>query len=443
MIGQMHDRWKMVNTIRRDKFDIVLPVAMRENQVDMWIHVVQEGNPDPLSVDLGGYSTNIQLADELEKVAYFIFTDLGEDRIERVVLGGNEGLLSRVGIYDNFGSKSKLTEFVTERDPKKIAVNTSTWVGLSDGISVGCYNELRENLGAKYADRLTSSDKVISRFRDQRVMSEIAVYSQLGETTRQLLEEALSNKVIKPGMTSLEDVTWWIEERATKLGLDLPYQGPEYGPDILHSFVSNETEYTSKQYIIQRGDLIKFDNGFRYMNLSTDFKRLAYVLREGETSLPKGISYGWDQAIRARQVIRNNIVVGKTAEETESTIGKALEEAGFEYIHLTLDPSYGGLPSKDPDEGGEIPGKTWVSIDCHSLGNTGYDVGPCISGFRTDRTDLIIRPNHLFALEFVAGTSIPEIGGRKINFTYEDDVIVTEDGVQWLYPPGDDISLIA
>ena len=30
-------RWEMMNQIRRDKFDYVLPEVMRENAVDMWI----------------------------------------------------------------------------------------------------------------------------------------------------------------------------------------------------------------------------------------------------------------------------------------------------------------------------------------------------------------------------------------------------------------------
>ena len=33
------------NQIRRDKFDVVLPQVMRENNVDMWIHVMREAIP--------------------------------------------------------------------------------------------------------------------------------------------------------------------------------------------------------------------------------------------------------------------------------------------------------------------------------------------------------------------------------------------------------------
>ena len=39
-------RWERMAQIRRDKFDLVLPEAMRENQIDMWITVMREGHLD-------------------------------------------------------------------------------------------------------------------------------------------------------------------------------------------------------------------------------------------------------------------------------------------------------------------------------------------------------------------------------------------------------------
>ena len=39
------------NQIRREKFDLVLPEAMRKNKVDMWIHVMREAIPDPFGAE--------------------------------------------------------------------------------------------------------------------------------------------------------------------------------------------------------------------------------------------------------------------------------------------------------------------------------------------------------------------------------------------------------
>jgi hypothetical protein len=52
-----------------------------------------------------------------------------------------------------------------------------------------------------------------------------------------------------------------------------------------------------------------------------------------------------------------------------------------------------------------------------------------------------IKPNHLFAFEMFANSPIPE-WGKRVRFGLEDDAIVTEDGVQFLYPPNSQVRLI-
>jgi len=65
-----------------------------------------------------------------------------------------------------------------------------------------------------------------------------------------------------------------------------------------------------------------------------------------------------------------------------------------------------------------------------------------ISGFRTGRSHLTIKVNHLFAFELFANSPIPEWGDTRVRLGLEDDAIVTEDGVQFLYPPNNRILLI-
>ena len=42
-------RAEMLDLIQREKFDVVLPGAMRDNGVDMWIHVIRDGAPAALA----------------------------------------------------------------------------------------------------------------------------------------------------------------------------------------------------------------------------------------------------------------------------------------------------------------------------------------------------------------------------------------------------------
>ncbi|HEX6317174.1 MAG TPA: hypothetical protein VFZ73_20025, partial [Gemmatimonadaceae bacterium] len=41
---EARNRWERLCTIRREKFDRILPEAMRENGIDMWIVAMKEGH---------------------------------------------------------------------------------------------------------------------------------------------------------------------------------------------------------------------------------------------------------------------------------------------------------------------------------------------------------------------------------------------------------------
>ena len=84
----------MQRQIRLDKFEQVLPQAMRDAGIDMWIVAVKENHCDPLWEDLGrGYVTGI---------GYYVFTDRGGERIERAALGPGGYLIEQSGAYDIF-----------------------------------------------------------------------------------------------------------------------------------------------------------------------------------------------------------------------------------------------------------------------------------------------------------------------------------------------------
>ncbi|MGH9337531.1 MAG: M24 family metallopeptidase, partial [Vicinamibacteria bacterium] len=120
-------RWERTCQIRHDKFDRILPEAMRENGIDMWITMMKEGLEDPLFRDFGeGYVGGI---------GYFIFTDRGGDRIERAVIGIADRRLESCGLYDIVEDVVDLEKFVSERDPKRIGLNMSEGIGAADGLS--------------------------------------------------------------------------------------------------------------------------------------------------------------------------------------------------------------------------------------------------------------------------------------------------------------------
>lgn len=404
---EARQRWERLNQIRLEKFDLILPQVMRENNIDMWIVVSKEGHLDPLYIDLGeGYVSSI---------GYYIFADRGQKRIERAALGISGYRLEQSGAYDIITGDFDLREFIAERDPKRIGINMSHEIGAADGLSHTGYQHLVKTIGSPYAERLVSAEKLISDFRSRRVASEIVAFGEACEMARNIAERAFSNEVITPDVTTLEDVAWWMQDQLLQNGLGSSFGMPSVyvtGPDGIAA--------VSTDRIIQRGDLLMIDWGVGYLNFFTDVKRIAYILREGETAPPAGIQHAFQQAKKVRPIVKNSIQAGKTARENLEIIHQSLEAAGFSIMKEFNKPT--------------DTSKTEVIVGCHSVGNLGHGIGPSIAWFNPKRFEFTIQPTNLLSIEFFAYTAADEWGGKKVRIPLEDDAIVTERGVEWLYP---------
>lgn len=418
-------RYELLNLIRKEKFDKILPGAMRDNNVDMWIHVIRRGDPDPLELDLGG------------TMGYFIFTDRGGDRIERALFGVSFARVADRSVYDIFGEESKIAQFVAKRNPKRIAVNMSGWLTHTDSLSHTGYLKLIKLLGGKYAKRLVSSENVITDFRVRRVQTEVIAFAKACEIQRRIMEAALSS--IKPGITTREELGWWALDQLLALGIESSYLGVGT-PGISHSEATDRSEIRKRGYAFQRGDFLSWDWGIKYLNFGTDYKRKAYILKDGETDLPAGLKHAWERGLKAREIIRKTLKPGQTAGETLKIVAKALEDAGYVYTPFTDI----GVKDRELINALKDSEKSGFSIDCHCVGNTGNSeiaVGPSMAPFRKNRAHLKIQSNNLIAFEFMVHTWVPE-WGRRLSINFEDNAIVTERGVEALYPRNEQIIII-
>ena len=454
---------EILRQIREDKLDLVLPAAMRDNNVDMWIHVTRNGDPDPMVYEFGSMS------------GYLIFTDLG-DRVERAVfagvfggavLDGGSGAISNIDVrgsreisraiegYDygnvDFSVYDEISSYVAERDPETIAVNFSDWLAVADGISYTQYRKLERILGPVYAGRIISAENLITDFRTRRVQSEIVAYTNALEVHHGITERALSREVITPGVTTLGDLGRWANEQSYEHGLIGYSSGPGI-PSVTYSASSESTAPPSVRgwiqdpgYVIQRGDFIEFGGNLEhiYMNFMTETKMHAYVLGEGEADVPESLRRAFDRALEARRIYRKNVKSGRTAGETLETIVAALEAAA--YIHTPYLTDIGTEDYKSVQNALANTDKSGFSIDLHSMFNSAgslVTVGPSIAPFRSDRDHLVIQKNHVFAGDFFVNTNIPERPGFPFSINLSDPQVVTSRGVEFLHPPNDEIVLI-
>ena len=102
------DSVALENKVRNSKFNTVLPQVMRDNEIDMWIHVMRPWTPDPLNFEFGS------------DMGIFIFTDRGEDRIERAIFAGHVSDRNAYNIISR--PRVQLPTFVMGSSPNSLAV---------------------------------------------------------------------------------------------------------------------------------------------------------------------------------------------------------------------------------------------------------------------------------------------------------------------------------
>jgi Xaa-Pro aminopeptidase len=421
--------WEISCNIRKDKFDYVLPNAMRRNNIDMWIVIDRGRGTEPMILDFGietAYGHGI-----------YVFYDGGGERIERYSLGGpgSSVMADICGAYDTIEDGSNLRSIVEERDPKRIALNyldpliIGEGVHTADGLSHKDYNFLVEELGEKYAGRLVSAQRLIADFHGEHVAGEIIEFSKVGDITRRGIERALSNEVITPGKTTYFEVIQWMEEYRKSLGLHrtwLPgvgFQGP-YSREEYRNLGRGE----GVNRVFMGGDVLSSDWGLNRNNFSTDIKRFAYVLKEDEETAPPGILKAFDEAMKIREIIRKNVRSGRTGREQLDELKQHIRNAGYVYTNVER-------PSDIPD--------IEVIVALHGMGNIAHDVAAGLDEwFTPELTEYMIRPNAIISLEFFVYAPVDEWNGKKITVAIEENVLVTDRGLEWLYSPQDRVLLI-
>lgn len=409
-------RWEQLCQIRKDKLDLILPGAMRESGIDMWLVASREGHDDPNAMMLGGGYVG--------DIGYYVFTDRGGDRIERAALGIGGAAFGQCPLYDVKASPAELRSFIEARAPQRIGINVASEIGTADGLSHSLHEKLRETLGADLAARLVSAEKLVSDFRSRHTATEIAAFARAGEYSRTIAERALSNEVITPGRTTTGDVAWWMMEELHKEGL-----GNSFGIPSIYVLGPGERGPTSGDHVIQPGDLITMDWGVHYLTAYTDMKRMAYMLKPGENSPPAGVQRAFDKAIEVRGMILDVIRPGVTAGEALATVNRRVAETPGLVLGRYDDPSAN-------------PKLSDVVIGSHSVGDLGHGSGPSMADFNPLRMTYILRPSNFLSVELFLYTVVPEWGAQKIKIPLEDNGVVTERGLEWAYPANSRILLV-
>ena len=134
------------------------------------------------------------------------------------------------------------------------------------------------------------------------------LYEDIISITHNIISEAFSNSVIKPGLTTTTDIEWWMRQKVTELGLDTWFhptvdiqRNSELQKDHLNSF----SERPSDKIIIY-GDLLHCDFGITYLRLNSDCQRLAYVMKESDSDIPVFLTNAFKKGNELQDILTNN-----------------------------------------------------------------------------------------------------------------------------------------
>jgi Xaa-Pro aminopeptidase len=372
---------------------------LHEFDVDVWLTFVRETTlqPDP-ALEL------IADVDVTWKSAFLICRDgahvaiIGRFDRENVA---QLGVYPQIIGYDE-GIGDHLRAVLAEKAPRTIAINFSENDVAADGLSFGMYRSLQNILAdTSFADRLISAEKVIAALRGRKSPAEVERVRTAVATTEVLFDEV--EAFAKPGM-SQRQIAEFVRGRIDEMGLGYAWPKP-FNPIVTcgpHSAIGHAA---AGNVLLEKGHTLHLDLGIKQNDYCSDIQRMWYVLDDGETAAPPDVQHAFD-------VVYGAIKAGETL-LTPGTPGWQVDEAARDFIVDNGYPEY-------------------MHAFGHLLGRVAHD-GATVLGPRWERyagiCELPVEVGNIFTLEL--HVVVPNRGIMSL----EEDVLVTENGVEYLSNP--------
>jgi hypothetical protein len=405
-VPPLRDRVDAHNRLVKARLDKVVPRIMREVGVDMWILIASEYNEDPVVKAM----LPATWASARRRMV-LIFHDRGPEKgVERLAV-------ARYPVGDLFPSAwnpeaqpeqwARVAQLVSDRAPKRIAINISRDFALADGLATGEHRQLVTALGP-LANRLESHDRLALGVLETRTADDMDVYQGIMRVAHALIPEGLSEKVITPGVTTTQDVVWWYRERLADLRQDAWCQPSvtvqrAAGPGIVPG-----RQTIPEDTVILPGDLLHVDFCAGMLGLKTDTQQLAYVLRPGETDAPAGLKAGMAAANKVQDALISSFRTGLTGNDVLAAARQKALAQGLNPVIYT-----------------------------HSIGLHGHGAGPWIGSWENQnaipgRGDYRIYPDTAWSIELAALAKVPEWNGQEVRFPLEVDGFWDSKSWRWI-----------
>jgi hypothetical protein len=390
----LREQDEATHPLLKKRLDTIVPAAMRENGLDMWLILCQEDAYDPVHTSMMPMKTWRPILQIL------MFFDRGPERgVERI----NLSMTKTRGLFDepwqgrHYDEQwTLLRSMVQERDPKRIGIHIGQVQWLAGGLSHVLYEKLREALTPKYAARLVSAEPTATRWADTLLDEEIELYRHVVDVANAVISESYSRAAITPGTTTLDDLVWRHAQRCVELGLELPF------PPSFYRFRSDAdaVRFGATDPVLRPGDFIRCDIGTKYLRLITDQQQWAYLLRPGETDAPEPMRRLMSQTHRLQEIFMDEFRPGLTGNELLANILARARREGVPnpkvYSHSI------GIFLHEP---GPLIGLPWEQTRCEGRG------------------DVKLHNNSAFAMELSTGQVLPGWRKEEQRLALEENVV--------------------
>jgi len=401
-VMEMRERVAAVNRILESRLERLLPQAMRETGFDMWLIICNEDNLDPVFQTMIPYNTWAPITQIL------VFYDPGSGRpverwnVSRTNLRGFYRDAWDVRAWDNEKKESQwdcLARLIRERNPKVIGINEGAVQWAAGGLTVALKNQLLEAIGSEYAARLRPAEPLATRWLETLLPEELEIYGQVVALAHDIIAYTMSNAVITPGITTIEDMNYAYWQKAADLGLELAF----LPSCTIRGRSPEETEKWGRgDTTVRRGDLVHCDVGIKYLRYNSDHQEWAYVLRLGENDVPDSFKNAMAEANRLQDVYASEFRAGLTGDEILARILASARSKGI----------------RNP------------RIYSHSIGYYLHEPGPLIGlpweqVSNPGRGEVQLVDNSCFTAELSVDFPIAEWGGKELRIGLEQDVAFT------------------
>ncbi len=397
--AEVRNRWL------QQRLDEFLPALLQREGFDMWIVAAREYNEDPVIMTLLPAP-----AMAARRRTILLFTRRADGTVERLTLDryGHGDYYAKGWDPNREDQFACLARTVRERDPARIGLNFSTDFAFGDGLSHNEHEQIMVALGEPYGARVESAERLCLGWLEHRIAPEQLVYPGIVQMAHALIAEAFSSRTIQPGITTTEDLVWWLRQTMHDLGLQAWFQPSVEIQAAGLAFDGPAGGGQNARNVILPGDLLHCDVGFTYLGLTTDHQQNAYVLQPGEHEAPAGLRALLAAANRLQDIHLAEMQVGRTGNEVLHAV---LQRAEAEAIN--------------------------AQIYSHPLGYHGHAAGPTIGLWDQQqgvpgKGDYELFDESCYSIELNVKQPVPEWNNQLVRMALEEDALLCSGTMHWL-----------